>query len=79
MEQINGYPIVATHNTPKARGTRAGRVIMADRGEGSHQRFVTAWQGRDGDAWDSSWCHGHYFDSRPAADADFLARSGRGH
>lgn len=78
-QTINGYPIIASHDTPKAPMTRAGRVIMVDRGADSYERYVTAWQGRDGGVWDSSWCHGHYFESRFYANRDFNSRVDRGY
>lgn len=77
MEKINGYPIIDSVDTPKERATRAGRYILVDRGEDAYQRYVTAWQGRDGDVWDSSWCHGHYIDSLDAAKADLIRRAAR--
>lgn len=81
MQTINGYPIIATFDTPAARGTRPGRVIMVDRGEGAHNRFVTAWQGTNEERtrFDGSWTWGHYFDSEKEAAADFVARSKRGY
>ncbi len=79
MDQINGYPIIKTHDTPKASMTRAGRVILVDRGAESSARFVTAWQGRDGTKWDSSWCHGHYIAKKADALVDFRLRARAGY
>lgn len=72
-ETINGYPIIKETATPAAPMTRAGRVILVDRGEDTFQRWVTAWVGNG----DTSWCHGHYIDSRAEAEADYMMRCGR--
>lgn len=68
------HKIIQEHKTPAASATRAGRVILVDRGC-EHEPFVTAWLG-DGD---SSWCWGHYFNDRAKAEADFAARVRRGY
>lgn len=76
-ETVNGYPVIAQMATPAAPATRAGRVILVDRG-GEFQRYVTAWQGRNGDEWDDGWHIGHYISDLDDAKADFLARCKRG-
>lgn len=79
MDTINGYVIIAQSETPRATATRAGRVILVDRGENTFQRYVTAWQGRDGNVWDSSWCWGHYFEDKANAHIDYCRRTARGY
>ena len=71
---INGYPILSEFPTPGGRGTRAGRVILIQRGT-VHQPYVTAWAGNGDDEW--AW--GHYYDSREEAAADYLKRCERGY
>lgn len=69
-KKVNGYPIMLHHYTPAGPMTRAGHVIMVDRGETSPERYVTAWLG----AGDSSWWQGHYFDDLDSANADYWER-----
>lgn len=81
---IHGYPIVAHCDTPKQSATRAGRVVLVDRGVPAHDnthhhRYVTGWQGREGDSWDDEWTWGHYFVGLDEAQADFRARCERGY
>tara|TARA_Y100000310_G_scaffold324866_2_gene387364 strand:+ start:23643 stop:23825 length:183 start_codon:yes stop_codon:yes gene_type:complete len=54
--------------------TRAGWVVLVDRGEDHYQPFVTAWCA-DGE---NSWYEGHYFESKQAALRDFHQRCERG-
>lgn len=80
---VNGCLIIKKLDTPAMFPARAGRVILADRGSQHSDRWVTAWQGRDlvgpDTGWDGEWCWGHYFDDVTEAEADFKARSERGH
>lgn len=82
-DTIHGYEIIVQAVSPGGNGTRPGRVILVDRGAGSQQRYVTAWQGRDlmgpGTGWDGEWGWGHYFDDKALAEADFHMRCVRGY
>lgn len=76
--QVNGFDIIAEFATPKGPATRAGRVIIVDRGEKTlRHRYVTAWQGREGPVWDNEWSTGHYFNEIYDALDDFAARARR--
>lgn len=72
-ELINGYEIIAQYKTPADRMTRAGRVVLVDRGPNGFERYVTGWAG-DGD---DGWCSGHYFNRLEAARQDFATRCAR--
>lgn len=74
-ETMNGHPVISAHHTPATPATREGHVILVDRGEHAHDRYVTAWAGLG----DKSWCWGHYFNNRTDADADFSNRAARGY
>lgn len=75
---VNGYPVIRECPTPAGFGTRAGRVILVDRGESFH-RYVTAWQGVDSTGRiDDGWHIGHYISDYAEAVADFEERAKRG-
>lgn len=77
-ETIHGYQIIAIFHTPGDYSTRAGRVILVDKGEQSlHQRYVTAWQGEIGGIWDKEWSSGNYFILLSEAYQDFTERCRR--
>jgi hypothetical protein len=82
-ETINGFSIIKQSPTPKAPMTRAGRVILVDRGEEYEpERYVTAWQGQNEKnkaKWDSCWTYGHYHDNLTEASQDFDKRVARGY
>lgn len=73
--QINGYDIIGEIATPGDYATRAGRVLIIDRGLNTAHRYVTCWAGNG----DISWCWGHYFNDLNAAAKDFGERSERGY
>ena len=68
-DQINGYPVIASHATRPSPMTRAGRIVLVDRGQ-EFDRYVVAWQG-DGD---DHWAAGHYISDYREALADFQER-----
>lgn len=67
-ETIHGYTIKAQFSTDAGMGHRAGRVLLVDRGEKQHQRWVSTWQG----VGDVEWSQGHYFDKFEEARDHFL-------
>jgi hypothetical protein len=75
-DTIHGFQVVRSHPTPKRSMTRAGRVVLVDRGEqmGEAPRYVTAWQGKG----DDEWWQGRYFRTLPEAETDFATRVARG-
>lgn len=62
---VHGYPIIQQFRTAPDSVTRAGRIILVDKGlpTPGHQRYVVAWQGmnRFSHEWDHDWGNGHYF------------------
>ena len=78
-ETIHGYDIIRQKLTPKAEATRAGRVILVDKGAGAHGRYITAWQGRSDKEWDMGWRWGHYFNDFKEANEDYEKRAKRGY
>lgn len=73
---VNGYRIIGAEMTPGGRGTRAGHVILVDRGaDRTFHRYVTAWLGQGDEGWDQ----GHYITDLAEARVDFRARSRRGY
>lgn len=74
METVNGFEIIARVDFDAKPATRAGRVILVDRGGDSFQRYVTAKQYRTGE-FDKEWAHGHYFSDKNAAFDDFVSRA----
>jgi hypothetical protein len=76
---VHGHPIIATYTTPAGAGTRAGRVILVDLGPGRvRDRYVTGWQGQDGNRFDDGWSSGNYIDDLFDALTDFVARARNG-
>lgn len=71
---MNGHPVISAHHTPAGVAMREGHVILVDRGEHAHGRYVTAWVGLG----DKCWCWGRYFNNRTDADADFYSRAASG-
>lgn len=68
--------IVKTHPTLAKPSTRAGAVILVDRGdEFQFDRWVTAWRGTG----DDEWCWGHYFSDASEAHEDYQQRTKRGY
>lgn len=56
-DTINGYPIIATWETPKRRNEEAGRIIVVDRGPEHEERYVVAWIGRTNQFWrEAAYC-----------------------
>lgn len=75
--KIHSWPIVACTYFPGGGGTRAGRVVLVDRGANVQPgRWVSSVQYRSR-KWDSEWSHGHYFDDRNQAFAHFADASRR--
>lgn len=72
---VHGYPVLAAFPTPKASATKAGHVIMVDRGQDRYQRYVTAWMA----VGDREWIWGHYFEKFDDAYEDYGARCLRGY
>lgn len=75
--KVHGYPVLSSFETQAASCTRAGHVILVDRGGGDeyYHRYVTGWIGNG----DREWCSGHYFNNRAEADEDYLFRCTRGY
>lgn len=72
-DSINGYPVIATFNIPKAPATREGRVVIVDRGAeyAGRSRYVAASQYATNGVFDPEWASGHYSDSIEQALTDF--------
>lgn len=75
-ETVNGLTILDSTPSPGGGAKRSGRVIIVDKGDGE---YVTAWQGRDGQGWDSEWTWGHYIHDQEQAFADYELRAKRGY
>lgn len=72
---VNGYPVLASFQTPARPGTVAGRVVLVDRrADYDYEGFVTWWQSAETGAC----CDGHYHSARWQAEKDFLERCARG-
>ncbi len=68
-QEIHGHLVVGSVYA-ETQSTGRCYVVTVDRGEGTHQRFVTGWY-RDGA---DEWSNGHYFDSYAEAIWDMTAR-----
>lgn len=77
-DTINHYPIVLQTYVPAAHPRDLhSRVVLVDRGERRHGRYVTAVQYSvdSGSAeWQSGWEHGHYHCGLDDARADYVQR-----
>lgn len=64
-DTMYGFPVLAAWPFKKQPMTRAGRVILLDRGPESRQRYVVARHFREGATglWDGEWDNGSYSDS----------------
>jgi hypothetical protein len=69
----NGYPILRSSPTPAAKATRAGAFVLCDiSSENPDDPFATWWMDEAGHT-----STGHYFATRPEANADFETRVAR--
>jgi hypothetical protein len=75
---VHGYPVLESHHTPAASGTREGYVILVHSSSPYHP-YVTAWLGIEDGKFDTSWVWGHYFPEEKEARADYQARCRRGY
>jgi hypothetical protein len=74
VDTVNGCEVIASVAALARGATRAGRVILVDRGPQGADRWVTAWQGKG----DAGWMWGHYFVLETEAREDFAYRAKRG-
>lgn len=80
--KIHGLKILAHFDLPDGRGTRTGRVILVDQGDGAFKKYVVAIQhrgsfGGDGNPWDNEWDQGTYCRDMAEAWSSFCSRVDR--
>lgn len=65
--KLNGYPVIASQATPKAPLTRAGYMVIVQKGPAE---YVVAWNGEG----DRDWWKGDYISDHAKAEARFKER-----
>jgi hypothetical protein len=74
MPKINNFEVIAQFAIEKRSGTRPGRFVIVDRGDGYVDRWVSTTQYRTGTRWDREWSQGHYFNRLSQALEHFHSR-----